>query len=697
MPKTLTQKLFEEKCKRQVAVGEIVEIPVDLAWGSEMTLKFAIDVLQNNHLLEGEYDALISKQADKVMFPFDHLIPATDARAASLMVDLREFADRFRMRIFEVGYDGGIQHRIFEERGFIFPGTVGVGADSHSCTYGALSAIGTGIGSTDLASVILSGKTWLQVPGSISVHLSGKPHPSINGKDIILYLLGVLGVDGANYQSLEFSGEGIKYLNMASRFTISNMAIEGGAKFGLFPSDQITCDYLINTVAKNFPDEVRFDYRDRNKIPLLEADKDADYTQEIKLFLDTLEPMVALPYLPENVLGVHQLNYILRNREVFSKDEIINERINSIAQRADEKGEVPVHQVFIGSCTNGRIEDLRTAAEILKGKRVAKGVRVVIIPASQQVFRQALKENLIEIFLDSGCYVESSSCGPCIGMKSGVMGKNEVAVFTSNRNFYGRTGDKKSFVILSSPAVAATSALKGKLCSPGSFNDYYSSEQELIGSIKRLVHFRKNALSNAESIYYQAKTSRITTPRKEHGNTAWCFNNDINTDLIMPSRFCNVTEPKQYKNYLLLDAENPDFLQHLKDQNFTLTNDIIVAGKNFGCGSSRESAPMGIKVAGISFVVAHSFARIFFRNAINIGLPVFEIGNAAYSIKQGDKLEADFDTGMIFNLTQNTVYQAKAMGEFQKKIHRSGGLMPYVIDRAKKELATQTSNLALKR
>ena len=297
MPKTLTQKLFERKCKREVAVGDILEISVDLAWGSEMTLKFAIDVLHNNQLLDGTYDSLIGKQADKVMFPFDHLSPATDARSASLMVDLREFAERFRMRIFEVGYDGGIQHRLFEERGFIYPGTVGVGADSHSCTYGALCAIGTGIGSSDLASVILSGKTWLQVPGSIAVHLSGKPHATINGKDIILFLLGILGVDGATYQALEFFGEGIKHLDMASRFTISNMAIEGGAKFGLFPSDQVTSKYLFDTVAKNFPEELRFDLNDKSKIPLLEGDEDASYTQTVHIALNKLEPMVALPYL----------------------------------------------------------------------------------------------------------------------------------------------------------------------------------------------------------------------------------------------------------------------------------------------------------------------------------------------------------------------------------------------------------------
>ncbi len=683
MGKTLIQKILERTLQRDVTVGEIIELPVDLAWGSEMTLKFAIDALEHHGLLNGSYDKQILSHSDKIMFPFDHLIPATDARSASIMVDLREFADKFGIRVFEVGYDGGIQHRLFEERGFLYPGSIGVGADSHSCTYGALCAMGTGIGSTDLAFVMVSGKTWLQVPTSLLVKIEGKPRAHITGKDIVLYLLGILGVDGATYQSLEFIGDGISHLNMASRFTVSNMAIEGGAKFGLFPSDQITIDYLYDTVAKDFPDEIRFDPNNKATLPILEGDEDAHYSHVVTVDLNELEPIVALPYLPENCLGIYQLKHILKHPELFRDDEVIQDKVKVIEAKADENGEIPIQQVFIGSCTNGRIEDLRVVADIFKGKRVAKSVRVVIVPASQQVYRQALREGIVEILLDSGCYVESSSCGPCIGMKSGVMGKGETAIFTSNRNFYGRTGDRRSFVMLASPAIAATSALSGKLDAPEPFETYYDSEEELVTRLKKYSQERRDVILNSEKIYYHASIKAKESEAQADAKRAWCFGDHINTDLIMPSRFCNVTDPAEYKAFVLLDSQNEEFLETYKNSEYTLKGEFIVSGANFGCGSSRESAPRGILEGGFKCVIAHSFARIFFRNAINIGLPALEIGKAAYEIKQGDKLSVNFQTGEIFNQSQNKVYQAKPMGPFQSKLFESGGLMPYLKEQIK--------------
>lgn len=685
MGSTLIEKILGNRVGREVNAGEILgDLPVDLAWGSEMTLKYAVDILEQLGLLDGDYDDQIKAHSDIVMFPFDHLIPARDRESASMMVDLRNFAEKYGIKVFDVGYDGGIQHRLFEERGYLYPGRVGLGADSHSCTYGALASAGTGIGSSDLAAIMISGKTWLMVPHSIRVNLTGSTKDYVTGKDLILYLLGLLGEDGANYHALEFWGEGVKHLDMASRFTISNMAVEGGAKMGLFPVDNITINYLTQTVAKDFPEDIRFKAEEINKFSIFKADEDACYEKTLAANLDSLEPMVALPYLPGNSLGIHQLNYILKNRHVFADNETVLQRISAISQRADSNGNIPIQQVFIGSCTNARIEDLRVAAEILKGKQVAKGVRALVIPASQHVFRQAMTEGLVNIFLDAGCYVESSSCGPCIGFKSGVMGKDETAIFTSNRNFYGRTGDKSSLVILASPAVAAKSALEGKLASPEPMETYYESESDLVKSIINFTGMAKKLQSEKQAMFYQAEVKPYAPQPDEKGKTAWKFGDNINTDLIMPARYCNITDPDIYKKYLLLDAQNHEFLAHYEKASCDLSSDIIVGGTNFGCGSSRESAPTAIKKAGVQIVAAHSFARIFYRNAVNLGLPIFELGEAAFKIRQGDLLRANPETGEIFNITRKEVYQARPLAPYHKEIHRAGGIIEKIKKQHKK-------------
>ncbi|MCK6512993.1 aconitase family protein [Myxococcota bacterium] len=640
-----------------------------------MTLQFAVDVLREKGFLDGTYDAVLKANSSKIMFPFDHLVPATDAKSAALMVGLREFAKKYGIRVFEVGYDGGIQHRLFEERGFLYPGTVGVGADSHSCTYGALGCLGTGIGSTDLASAMISGKVWLQVPRSIRVNLTGTLRKGVYGKDVVLHLIGLTGVDGATYQSIEFTGSGVFGLDMAARFSISNMAIEAGAKFGLFPVDDVTLDYL-KEVKANFPDEVRFDLDTVSGLKGMDGDPEGVYSAQIDIDLSEMEPTVALPYLPENALGVYQLREALRPERKSTSDPLGLNRIKGIVDRVTAEGDIPIHQAFIGSCTNGRIEDLRVVADIFKGHRVAPGVRAIIIPASQQVFRQAIKEGLVGTFLEAGCYIESSSCGPCIGIKSGVVGPKETAIFTSNRNFYGRTGDKLSAVILASPSVAAYSALAGRLTSGYGQECYYATEQAVGASLDASLQKSKRVMEALGSAFYQAAIREMDADVSDTpAQKAWCFGDDVNTDLIMPARFCNITSPQDYKVYTLLDTENAEFLSHFKQSRYRLSGDICVAGKNFGCGSSRESAPMGIKEAGFSVVIAHSFARIFFRNALNIGLPVFEIGNAAYQIRQGDEISVEVSLGRIVNHTRREEYAARPSNAFQKSLFESGGLM----------------------
>ncbi|MBI2602622.1 MAG: hypothetical protein HYW48_06165 [Deltaproteobacteria bacterium] len=678
MKQTLVQQIIHHKTGTHPSVGDCCEVEVDLAWGSEMTTKFAIDILKEEGCLQVPYVDNVLANAKNVMFPFDHLIPANEARSASLMVDLREFARAFGIRVFEVGYDGGIQHRLFEERGFLFPGQVGMGADSHSCTYGALCSLAAGVGSTDFASIMLTGKVWLQVPPSILVELSGKPGPHISGKDIVLYLIGMMGVDGATYKALEFSGDGLAHLGMASRFTIANMAVEGGAKFGLFPTDAVSSDYLFSKVLKDFPDEVRF-HPEKERMPSFQVDSSADYFQRLSVKLDQLEPMVALPFLPENTLGLYSLLHVLRQPRKYEQT-LLYDRVKSILPRVDGSGHIPIQQVFIGSCTNGRIEDLRVVAGILRGKRIPSSMRAVIIPASQQVFRQALREGLVETFLSAGCYIESSSCGPCIGIKSGVVGKNEIAVFTSNRNFYGRTGDRSGQVILASPAVAAATALSGYLAAPAERDAYYENDAEIETALEKLIEVR----STFEKKRARGGGTHIAMPcpsankvESSAGARAWCFGDNVNTDVIMPSRFCNITNPQEYKKFILADSQHEDFLEHFTQAKFQIPHDVIVAGRNFGCGSSRESAPLGIKTAGVKFVVACDFARIFFRNALNIGLPVYEIGEDVYRIREGDRLDVDLKEKRIVNHSQNESYPAKGMTPFQEKLIRMGGLMAY--------------------
>jgi len=683
MPATLIQKLIGRRVGHPVQVGDIVQLPVDLAWGSEMTVKFAIDVLRSHPAYEETWEDAIRDNSRSIAFPFDHLVPAGDVRTANLLGKLREFAGEHGIRVFDIGYDGGIQHRLFEERGFLYPGAVGVGADSHSCAYGALSAIATGIGSTDLAAAMLSLRTWMKVPESIRVELRGQPRASVSGKDIVLYLLGILGVDGATYQSLEYCGDGVGYLDMAARFTIANMAVEAGAKFGLFPADRVTHDYLEHRVAVDFPDEVRFDLDAIRAFPELTPDADADYTRRITIDLDQLEPMVALPHLPENCFGIHQLQHVLTqyagNRRAEFADDLVGQRLGVILDRVDDAGRIPIQQVFIGSCTNARIEDLRVAAQIMRGKRLADGVRTVVIPASQHVFRQATREGLMETFLDAGCHVESSSCGPCIGFKSGVLGPVDTAVFTSNRNFLGRCGDKNAAVILASPAVAAASAVAGYLAAPDEVGCYYDDPGQIESRLADYCDLRRTIMAAADAIYYQAPITDLDPQRSgAEGHAAWCFGDHVNTDLIMPARYCNITDPDEYKQFLMADAGNEAFLEAFRKSEFLMHGAVMVAGRNFGCGSSRESAPMGIRRSGLAAVIAHSFARIFFRNAINIGLPVFQIGDAAYRISQDDQLELDFSNDRIHNISRGETYQARPLGEFTKGIRDANGLINYV-------------------
>ena len=416
MGMTMTQKILA-RCAGldRVEAGQLIEGRLNLVLGNDITTPVAITEFDKAGLTS-VFDR------NKIAIVLDHYTPCKDIKAAQLCAAARKFAKRFQItHFYDVG-QVGVEHALIPEKGLAAPGEVIIGADSHTCTYGALGAFSTGVGSTDMAAGMATGLAWFKVPSAIKVVLTGSFQPYVSGKDVILELIGRIGVDGALYRSLEFTGDGVAALDMDDRFTICNMAIEAGAKNGIFPVDQKTLDYLKGRVDRPFQ--------------AFEADEDAVYEQEVVIDLSTLEPIVALPHLPSNTKPVSQV------------------------------AGTPIQQVVIGSCTNGRLKDLREAAEIMQGHQVAEGVRCIVIPANQEIMLQAMAEGLIQIFIEAGAAVSTPTCGPCLGGHMGVLADDEVAVATTNRNFVGRMGPVSSKIILASPAVAAASALAGCVADP---------------------------------------------------------------------------------------------------------------------------------------------------------------------------------------------------------------------------------------
>lgn len=416
MGMTMTQKILAAHAGLpEVKAGQLIEAKLDLVLGNDITSPVAIHEMDKIKT-KGVFDK------DKIALVMDHFAPNKDIKSAQHCKCVREFAAAHEIsNFFDVG-QMGIEHALLPEKGLTVAGDVVIGADSHTCTYGALGAFSTGVGSTDMAAGMATGKAWFKVPGAIRFNLVGKPAKWISGKDIILHIIGMIGVDGALYQSMEFTGDGIQYLSMDDRFTIANMAIEAGGKNGIFPVDEKTKAYLAEHSKRSYQ--------------VYEADEDAEYEAEYTIDLSALKPTVAFPHLPENTRTI------------------------------DEVGDIPIDQVVIGSCTNGRIEDLRAAAGILRGKKVAKGVRCIVIPATQQIYLDAMEEGLIRDFIEAGAIVSTPTCGPCLGGYMGVLAEGERCISTTNRNFVGRMGHVDSEVYLASPAVAAASAIAGRITGP---------------------------------------------------------------------------------------------------------------------------------------------------------------------------------------------------------------------------------------
>lgn len=420
----MTQKILAAAAGLEyVEAGQLIEARLDLVLGNDITSPVAIKEMDKMKV-KGVFDK------DKIALVPDHFVPNKDIKSAEHCKCVREFAKRNEItNYFEVG-EMGIEHALLPEKGLTVAGDVIIGADSHTCTYGALGAFSTGVGSTDMAAGMATGKAWFKVPSAIRFQLVGKPGKWVSGKDIILHIIGMIGVDGALYKSMEFTGEGVHSLSMDDRFTIANMAIEAGGKNGIFPVDDVTEAYM----------------REHSKRPykIYEADADAVYEKEYTIDLSQLKPTVAFPHLPENTHTVDELDQ-----------------------------EIAIDQVVIGSCTNGRLDDLRIAAEVLENRHVAKGIRCIVIPATQAIYLQAMEEGLLKTFIEAGAVVSTPTCGPCLGGYMGILAEGERCVSTTNRNFVGRMGHVKSEIYLASPAVAAASAVTGIISSPDSLPDIH--------------------------------------------------------------------------------------------------------------------------------------------------------------------------------------------------------------------------------
>ena len=416
MGMTMSQKILAYHAGLDsVKAGQLINAELDMVLGNDITSPVAVKEF-------GKAGFSCVKCRDRVSMVMDHFTPNKDIKAAEQVKTVRNFANQYGIEnFFDVG-EMGIEHALLPEKGLVGAGDLVIGADSHTCTYGALGAFSTGVGSTDMAAGMMSNMCWFKVPSAIKFVLKNKPAKYICGKDIILHIIGLIGVDGALYKSMEFVGDGIKYLTIDDRFTICNMAIEAGAKNGIFPVDDTTREYLNG--------------RFKREIRVFEADADAEYERTIEVDLSALKPTVAFPHLPENT------------------------------RTPEEWGDVKIDQVVIGSCTNGHISDLRIAADILKGKHVAKGVRCIVIPATNTIWKQAMHEGLFDVFVDAGAVVSTPTCGPCLGGHMGILAAGERAVATTNRNFVGRMGQVDSEVYLASPYVAAASAIAGKIATP---------------------------------------------------------------------------------------------------------------------------------------------------------------------------------------------------------------------------------------
>ena len=563
MGKTFVEKIFEANA------GSIVFKTPDIV----LTHDNSASIRKTFEKMGGEK----IHNPDQLLIVLDHNAPPTNAKLATDYQTVRDFVNEQNIKQF---YDAGkgICHQIMSY--YAKPKMIIVGSDSHTCTAGAFNTMAAGIDRTEAAGIWKRGETWFRVPETLKITLNGKLPKGVYAKDISLWIIGMIGSAGANYMSIEYHGEGVKSLGISERMTITNLASEMGAKNSVFP-----------------PDEILADFYGKDKIEGIWADEDANYAKEIEINLDELFPVVAAPHHVDNVKAL---------------SEITGTKIN---------------EAFIGTCTNGRIEDLRQAAEILKGNKIADGLQLIITPASQKIYLQAIKEGIIQIFIEAGANILTASCGPCLGTGQGIPADGYTVLSTANRNFLGRMGNKKAQIFLASPAVVAYSAIKGEISDVRDLWNITHKKEEYAQEIK------------------QNSTITISENDYRKSNNTWNYSDvdDLNTDLMFAG---NLT-------YKVLSSDSEAIIPYLFtdfDTNFNKKaqkNDIIVAGENFGCGSSREHPAVGLARIGIKAIIVKSVNRIFFRSSINQGLLLIVHKKAVEYYKAGDKIDVSFEKGQI--------------------------------------------------
>ena len=580
-PMTMAEKILAAHAGLdEVEPGQLIECDLDLVLSNDVTAPIAVKEFRKIGV-EKVFDP------EKIALVPDHYVPNKDIKSAEQAKIVRDFArEQGITHYYEVGCMG-VEHALLPEQGVVGAGDLIIGADSHTCTYGALGAFATGVGSTDAGVGYATGKAWFKVPESLLFKIEGELAPGVTGKDVILHIIGMIGVDGALYQAMEFTGSAIRTMGMDERMSISNMAIEAGGKAGLIEVDDVTRAYMDGRTERPYTE--------------YHSDPDAMYAKVYEIDAASIVPTVSFPHLPSNT------------------------------RPAAEARDIKIDQAVIGSCTNGRIVDMRQAADVLRGRKIHPDVRCIVIPATQAVYRQCMEEGLMDVFLDANCAVSTPTCGPCLGGYMGILAAGERAIATTNRNFVGRMGD---------PTERGLPVLAG----------------HRRGKRRARPHRPAGRLGLGGTATMQFK------------GTAHRYGRDIDTDVIIPARYLTTSDPAELAKHCLEDLDT-SFIERVQP------GDIIVADENFGCGSSREHAPIAIKAAGVDVVVAKSFARIFYRNSINTGLAIMECPEAVDAISQGDVVSVDADAGVIVDETTGQTFQAQPFPPFIKEIIEAGGLI----------------------
>ena len=650
-PKTFAEKALARAAGlTQTRAGEIVEATPDRILSHDNTAAIA-------QIFYKELGASQVFDPERLCIVLDHAVPPPTPQHAQNHAETRAFVRAQNVRhFFEVGR--GICHQVISEEALILPGQLILGADSHMTHYGWMGAFGAGLGRSEVAALWATGHLWLRVPEAIRVTLTGSLPPGVTSKDLSLYVIGQLGADGGLYASLEFAGPGVSTLTLSSRMVIPNMMAEFGVKNAYLPPDDIVFDFLVQRLAAGDQSAIR-NLKSKIQNLALYPDADASYRAEYTLNLDQIEPLVACPPDVDNVRPLSEV----------------------AGQRVD--------MAFIGTCTNGRIEDLTAAAEVLRGHRVNPGTRLLIIPASSQVYRQALESGILATLLDAGAVIGVPGCGPCMGNHLGIPAAGEVVISTANRNFKGRMGQPDAEIYLASPAVVAASAVTGRITHPAELVSEVGSQksearvsqpalvtQKIAGKPRVVNSHRPSAAS-----YKQSAIPNPQSPVSNLQSKTWKYGDNVNTDLIFPGKYTyTLRKPEEIAAHALEDLD-PTFAKSVKP------GDVIFGGRNFGCGSSREQAASCIKYSGVAAIVAGSFARIFYRNVINQGLPAIVCPEAVAAANTGDPVEVDLERSEI-RLPAGTFTFPPFPPNVQALL-KAGGLIPFL----KSKISNQQSEI----